>query len=523
MEVPSSSSEGIVNEPHKKDALRGVPRSVLDHVLYTIYALALALSISIWFIAIRAPLWIDETGTYWQINAGFSEIWPRHFVTLSSPEYAYILWFSTKLIGTTEIALRLPSILAMLGAVYLLYLAARELFERDTAIISVVVFCLHPVIVFASIDARPYAFGVLATNSAILILLRLRRNDSNWLAVMFGFVTACIVWFQFLFIDILPALLLCFFAIKNCDRKTLWRQFGFAFPAFTLTFLPVVPIMLHLFRTGQTHVGEPAPNLLDLLWTFAPGWLSIAFCGTLFVAFLVHAARQRRYSFNRFELSHLLFCASLALIPILILYGVSVGTSLHTFAPHRRADAIPGIALCWAFTLSRFRSRTLRVLFCVTLVTVTSFIEFSSPLAKLRNHTWKYALEFTEKNASPDDAPVMICSEFPEADFVPMPVDSAKNSKLFAPLSYYNLSVPVVPLPRTLNDEAMRVGSSFLRDAALKHERFLALAMFPSYKTLDWLTKDAAATHSVRELGVFDGVKVLEFEPRDRLAPKIDK
>ena len=519
MEVLSSSSEDMTAEPQGKNAPPGSPRSLPVPVLYAIYALALITSISTWFIALHAPLWIDETGTYWQIYAGFSEIWPRHLVTLSSPEYGYILWLSTKLIGTSEIALRIPSILAMLGAVYVLYLAARELFDRDIAFIAAVVFCLHPIIVFAADDARPYAFAALATNIAILILLRLRHNISNWLPALFGLTAACIVWFQVLFIDILPALVLCFFAIKNGDRKTLCRQFGIALAAFTLTFLPVIPLMLHLLRTSQTHVSDPAPDLLDLLLTLAPGWLFVVFCATGCVAFLVFAATQRRHSSNGFEPLHLLICASLGLIPILILYGVSVGTSLHTFDPHRRVDAIPGIALCWAFILSRFRSRAMRLLFCVTFVAVTSCTQFSSPLAKHHNQTWKYALEYIEKNASSDDATVMICSEFPESDYVTMPIDSAKNSKLFAPLSYYKLSVPVIPLPRELNEEAIRVGASFLHEAEYKHERFLALAQETSYKTLDWLTQEAAVTYSVRKLGVFDGIEVLEFVPRTGLTP----
>jgi hypothetical protein len=240
----------------------------------------------------------------------------------------------------------------------------------------------------------------------------------------------------------------------------------------------------------------------------------VVFCVTGFVSFLAFAARQRRYSFDRFEPRHFLLCAFLALIPILILYGVSVGTPLHTFDPHRRLDAIPGIALCWAFILSRFRSRILRLLFCVTLVTVTACIQFSSPLAKHHDLTWKYALEVAEKNASVDNAPVLMCSGFIEADFVPMPLDSAKESKLLAPLSYYNLSAPVIPLPMALNDEAMRVGSSFLQEAAQKHERFLAMAQHSSYKTLDWLTQNATATYSVRKIGVFDEIEVLEFVPR---------
>ena len=78
-------------------------------------------------------------------------------------------------------------------------------------------------------------------NITILILLRLRNNDSNWLAALFGFAAGCIVWFQDLFVVIFPALVFCFFVVKNCDRKTLWRQFGIALSAFTLAFLPVIP------------------------------------------------------------------------------------------------------------------------------------------------------------------------------------------------------------------------------------------------------------------------------------------
>jgi hypothetical protein len=46
--------------------------------------------------------------------------------------------------------------------------------------------------------------------------------------------------------------------------------------------------------------------------------------------------------------------------------------------------------------------------------------------------------------------------------------------------------------------------------------RFLAMAFIESYGTLDWLAKAAAANYTVRELGAFDGVKVLEFVPRTK-------
>ena len=516
MESSSSCSEVQIEERQKNQPQNEGLRSILARVSNAIYLLAIAVSISVWFIAIRAPLRLDETGSYWQISAGFSGIWPRQFLSLSFPAYSYILWLSTKLIGTSEIALRIPSILAMLGAVYLLYLAACELFEREIAFIAAIVFCLHPIVVFASIDVRPYAFAVLATNAAILILLRLRSSSSIWLAALFGLTAAWTVWFHYIFGVILPALILCYFVVKAGDRKNLWRQFGIALIAFALAFLPVVPELLNMFRTSNTHVFELAPNLVDLVWTLAPGWLLAIFAMTALVA----AARTRSDRQVHLLGWYILVCASLALIPILILYGVSVGTSIHCFVARHRLVAVPGIALCWAFVLSCFRSRNLRLLFCVALVVTTAFQYFTSPLSRSHEVSWKYVLEFAERNASVDNAPILICSGFVESNYAAMPsIETVKDSLFFAPLSYYRLSVPVVPLPQLLNDETVQVGSRFIGEAAHKHERFLVVAYQPlSYKTLDWFAHNAVATHSVHKLGQFDGFQILEFVPRTDLA-----
>jgi hypothetical protein len=108
---------------------------------------------------------------------------------------------------------------------------------------------------------------------------------------------------------------------------------------------------------------------------------------------------------------------------------------------------------------------------------------------------------------------VLICSDIPEADHMRMPEGAAiEETGILPPLSYYKLTVPVAPLPRALNEEAIRAGSVFLQHQAQR--RFLAMAFVESYGTLDWLAKAGGASHTVRELGVFDGVKVLEFVPR---------
>jgi hypothetical protein len=77
--------------------------------------LAFAVSISTWFVAIRASLWVDETISLFLIRDGFSgvarQMWP------DSQAYSYLLLLWTKVMGTSEIMLRISSIPPM-GAMF---------------------------------------------------------------------------------------------------------------------------------------------------------------------------------------------------------------------------------------------------------------------------------------------------------------------------------------------------------------------------------------------------------------------
>ena len=83
-----------------------------------LYPAALLASLSIWLLALRAPLWLDETAAYWQVSGGFAKIWSRSALMPSSIGYLYTLWAAKSILGSQEIALKIPSTLAPLGAVY---------------------------------------------------------------------------------------------------------------------------------------------------------------------------------------------------------------------------------------------------------------------------------------------------------------------------------------------------------------------------------------------------------------------
>lgn len=493
----------------------------------SLYLLALLASISIWFLPIRAPLWLDETGTYWMIDGGLHRIWAYRITDLIFPAYYYLLWAWTRIFGHSEVVLRSLSILAMLAAAWFVYLAGREIFNRQTSLIAVILFSLHFTTFYVAVDIRPYACGVMGVALAIYLLLRLRRSDSLALAALFGFAAALPVWFHYLWGTCLPALLIAFFLLKfpSSNPRAVWKQLAVALAAFTLAFLPLIPGILYLFHTSGSHVYAKAPGYFALYFMLAPGWLPVFYLAFCLVALVIVALKpQHKFRPNlalRWTPSLRLFLALVLLgsFPVLIPWAVSRATSIHVFVTMHCAGAIPGIALAWAWLIDRLRPHILHLLLCLSLVAVTATSYWLSPKSRLHDYTWKYALAAAEKAAAPTQSPVLICSDYPEADYERLPSGPANNSRFLAQLSYYPLTVPAYVLPRTLNPRAIRIGSKFLQNATQKRQPFLALGHTASYPILNWLSSQASYAFTVRKIGVYDNIEVLEFTPRRAAEP----
>jgi len=483
--------------------------SKYDTWLAAAYGVALLVCLSVWFLAVRAPLWTDETLSYWQIAGGFKQIWARSIQGNSFAAYAYILWLTKTLFGSSELVLRIPSILAMLAAVYVFYRCARELFDWDVSLIATMLFILPRGIAFAAIDVRPYAFALLLTNLAIFLFLRWMKTNRTGYAALFGIAAAGIFYFHYLFASILAALAVYYLLTRNSPLRSDRRLIAVALACFAIFMLPVLPRLRYIYQTRTTHSFAEAPQWTSVVQVLNPG------TGQLLVlagVILLAAVTRQLMTPNRDQLGKLLLCASLALVPTLCLYAISVTTTVHVFIPRYLLVAVPGIALCWGWLCSLIDSRALRGLFYFVFAALCVFQAYASPLSRRHEESWKESLAFAEANAAEDHAPLLMCSPLVEADFLPMPA-VASESVLYAPLSYYKVSSPVVPLPRTLNDEAERQAKQFLLKAAQEHSRFLVLAPWPSLRILDFLAYYSQSTHSPRVLGKFDEIWVVEFVP----------
>ena len=104
-------------------------------------------------------LWIDELHTAWAISGGLGELPSRCAIGNQSPVWFLLPWLSVKVLGMTEVAVRLPSLLAGVALIPSVYWLTRQLSSSRIgacAAAAIVVFdqsCLT----FAS-EARPYVW-----------------------------------------------------------------------------------------------------------------------------------------------------------------------------------------------------------------------------------------------------------------------------------------------------------------------------------------------------------------------------
>lgn len=115
--------------------------------------------------------WYDEAFT--PVHVLHPSLWAtlRSFVhTENTPPLWYVIaWADSRVLGSGEVALRLPSALAGIATVPVVWAIGRELTgRRATAIAAAAFVAVNPLFVWYSQEARAYALFVLTAALAML-------------------------------------------------------------------------------------------------------------------------------------------------------------------------------------------------------------------------------------------------------------------------------------------------------------------------------------------------------------------
>jgi 4-amino-4-deoxy-L-arabinose transferase-like glycosyltransferase len=178
------------------------------------------------------------------------------------PLHHSLLWATVRLFGTSEFAARLPSLIAGVALVPAMAWTGRLLYDRRTGWLAAVLATIAPFAVWYSQEARMYSLFMVLAAVAIGVQVRTLRHGATRDWVLFGAVTAAMLWTQYF--AVLPVLVqqAAFGAVlwrdrhDHARRRLLVRGWLISTAVVAVAMLPVLPILLdQLAAYGERGAG----------------------------------------------------------------------------------------------------------------------------------------------------------------------------------------------------------------------------------------------------------------------------
>src|SRR5580692_5292029 len=155
--------------------------------------IALAAVISrLWLVPLPSSFWVDELVTMFVVRH------PGHASFAVAPQVPQSIYYwlpraAQAISGTSEIAYRIPSMLAMTIALWLVArLAARLIHPRAGWFAVFAALSIRGIDYFA-LDARPYALGMMMAAASLYVLVRW-LDSARWQDAAIFMLAAALVW-----------------------------------------------------------------------------------------------------------------------------------------------------------------------------------------------------------------------------------------------------------------------------------------------------------------------------------------
>jgi mannosyltransferase len=441
-------------------------------------ALAAIAVAALWLRPLTSSLWLDETGTIWLTDGSLAESLERTLTYQGGSPLYYVFAWSARQISSSEVVLRIPSVLAMGAAVYLLYRLGARLFDRHTGMFAAVPFAALPAVAFAAGDARPYALALVTLLGSAVALLRWQDEGLLRDGLLYAL---CVVATCYLHYMIALALLahpvLLARDLGNVPRRQLVMAAGVALALA----LPLAPNALHVI--GQRGVlSNPKPeDLATLVSALAPPLILGAIALPAIVATF---ARRRDVVVPRPPASSLLFVLTWLIAPFVVLAAVAAFTSTDALITRYLLSTAPAVCLLVGMALAIVPQVAAR--YVAVGLGVIAALAFTSS-----DHTtedWRAAAA-AERAVADEETPVLLFSGFIEAKQEDWLVDPERASYLEAPASAYPLDGRVFAGPWELG----RPENTYMEDLYERHlresERVVLMTTGGSSATAMWLDR----------------------------------
>ncbi len=202
----------------------------------------------------RRPLWLDEACTYWTIHANAFDLLRGTRTDGTPPLYFLLVSAITHLFGSSELALRLTSIIAGTALVPAIYVVSRRFASHRVAAIAAGLTAISPLVHYYAVEARNYSLVELETLAILYVAYRAIQtpDELKWWALL-AFAQTTQLWTHNYAVFLLPAPALICLVAGSRERVVLAAK---AAAASSLALLLSVPCLLRAVKSSNEGVGD---------------------------------------------------------------------------------------------------------------------------------------------------------------------------------------------------------------------------------------------------------------------------
>lgn len=199
-------------------------------------------------IALDQSLWLDEGTTTRVVNEySFRGIITNFSIHDFHPPFFYFfmkVW--TSLLGLSEIALRMPSVLFSLLTGWFVYLIGKKVKDKKTGMWAAAFFLFNPLIIYYSQEARMYMMVTFLLTAALYYFIPLVQSAPSYRAVI---LLNIIIFLSFATFYGSVFLISGFYLYLLFRKK--YKLFFFTLPGFLLSLLILSPLLYRQFLNSQ--------------------------------------------------------------------------------------------------------------------------------------------------------------------------------------------------------------------------------------------------------------------------------
>jgi 4-amino-4-deoxy-L-arabinose transferase-like glycosyltransferase/O-antigen/teichoic acid export membrane protein len=255
----------------------------------TLALVALCAAATLLRVATTRGLWVDEAISVRQAQLPFTEMLADMRDTdVHPPLHHALLWVTVRLAGTSEFAVRLPSLIAGVALVPAMLWTGRVLYDRRTGWVAAALGAIAPFCVWYSQEARMYSlfmlFATLAVGAQVQAIRRGSRSD--WL--LYAAATAALIWTQYFALLPVAVQQLAFAVVavrrhrisrRDPDQQGRSRDFTRAWLISTAliaaALLPLLPILYDQFTAYNSRSNGLVPGQAGAASSAISGGISV--------------------------------------------------------------------------------------------------------------------------------------------------------------------------------------------------------------------------------------------------------